>query len=265
MRIREVNRSFFINRFENARAIDIIHIIPSMTKKKSQQDSLSVIIPAYNEGRAVGFVVKDVLKLSKHYQLEIIVVSDGSTDNTAATAKKAGAHKVIEYKKNRGKGGAFQTGIKHATGTYVVQIDADRQLLASEIPQLLEPLQNGFDMTLGARYDVFSLLKSDAVSLLNLSGNLMLSLVASLFARRNITDVMTGFKAFKRKALLDINPKVDHFGYETEVVIKAAKKGYKIKTILITCERRMDGKSNLKIVKDGVLVLKTIVNSAVRD
>ena len=229
--------------------------------KKGKSELISVIIPAYNEEKSISSVIKDVLQLAKKYPLEIIVVNDGSKDKTSAVAKKAGVHKVFTHEKNKGKGAAFQTGLKNAKGNYIIQIDADGQLAASDIPKLIEPLKKGYDVVLGIRYDLKSPFKSD-VSVLNTIGNLLLSFSAAVLIQRNIVDIMTGFKAFRREVALDINPTVNHFGYEAELVVKAAQKNYKIKNVLITVKKREVGVSNVKIVKHGVLVLKTIVKSA---
>ena len=231
-------------------------------RKSKKAELISVIIPAYNEGKPIKQVIKDILQVAKSYPLEIIVVNDGSHDDTATVAKKAGAHKVITHRVNMGKGAAFRTGLKNAKGEYVVQIDADRQLYASEIPKLVTPLQNGFDVVLGARYSILSFIKPGSLSFLNMSGNLFLSFCASIFSGKMIPDVMTGFKAFKKKVALDINPNANHFGYEAELVVKAAKKNYRIKNILISTRKRETGKSNLRIVKHGLLVLTTIINSS---
>ncbi len=231
----------------------------SPMKKKS---GVSVVIPAFNEQTTIGHVIHDVLSLSKLYDLEIIVVDDGSGDFTSQRAKKAGAHKVIIHKKNTGKGGAFRTGYKAATKEYVIQIDADRQLRASEIPKLIRPLEEGYSMVLGSRYEIMNLLSSDFTTFIKMYGNLFLSLTATLFSFRLVPDVMTGFKSFTRRAIVDISPKVNHFGYEAELVVKAAKKGYSMKVVTVSCRKREAGRSNLKAIRHGALVFKTILLSS---
>ncbi len=234
-----------------------------MAKRDIQKkEKVSVIIPAYNEAKTIYSVIKDVQALSNVYNLEIIVVDDGSKDGTSITAKKGGAHKIIIHKKNQGKGAAFRTGINEATGDYVVQIDADKQLRASEIPKLIEPLKDGYDMVIGVRYDLFSILNSGFTSFIKMYGNFFLSFSASIASGRKVVDVMTGLKAFKRTVVLDINPKTNDFGYEAELVIKAAKKKYKLKNVTVTCTRRQTGKSNLKTIKHGLSVFKTIIQSS---
>lgn len=232
------------------------------SKKIKKKKLISVIIPAFNEGKTIGKVIDDVRTVSNVYALEIIVVNDGSTDTTLESAEKYGATKIISHKKNLGKGAAFKTGLLNAKGVYIVQIDADNQLKAKEIPKLIEPLEKGYDMVLGSRYDLFSLLSSDFTSFIKMSGNFFLSFSTSIFSGRKIIDVMTGFKAMKRSVGLSINPQVTHFGYEAELVVKAAKKKYKIKNVVVFCKRRETGRSNLKIIKHGLLVFKTIIESS---
>ncbi len=234
-----------------------------MARKDIQKkENVSVIIPAYNEAETIFSVIKDVHTLSNIYNLEIIVVDDGSKDGTSIVAKKSGAHKVIIHKKNKGKGAAFRTGIMEATGDYVVQIDADKQLIASEIPKLVEPLKEGYDMVIGARCKFLSPLHSDFTSFIKMCGNFFLSFSTSIVSGRKVVDVMTGLKAFKRAVVLDINPKTNDFGYEAELVVKAAKKKYKMKHVMVTCMRRQTGESNLKTIKHGLSVFKTIIQTS---
>lgn len=221
---------------------------------------VSVIITAYNEENTIGKVIKDIKKI-KSFKIEIIVVDDGSKDKTKKVATQSGIDKIISYSPNRGKGAAFREGIKKATGEYIIQIDADYQFLPQEIPKIIGPLRDGFDISLGTRYEKDSIIDEDSVNYFRRVGSYFLSLVTSLCAGKKITDVMAGFKGFKRSVLKEIKPTKNHFGYEAEIVIKAAKKGYKIKNIPISYKRRQTGKSNVNSVKDGLLVLQTIIQT----
>lgn len=222
---------------------------------------LSVIIPAFNEEKTIGSVIKDVKSLDDKYSLEIIVVDDGSEDKTALQAKKYGADRILSHKTNLGKGAAFRTGLKAADGEYVVQIDADGQLKASEIPKLISYLSE-YDLVLGARYNFFSLATSDFTSFIKMCGNFFLSFTTTMFARMNITDVMTGLKAFRKNTIKSLNLSVNDFGYEAEIVVKAAKRNFKIKNVTIKAGKRLEGKSNLRSMKHGLSVIWTIVRSS---
>lgn len=227
-----------------------------------QKDSISVIVPAYNEEKNIGSVIKDLNKLRKIYNIQIIVIDDASVDNTSQIAKKSGADIVVSHKKNKGKGAGFKTGLKHATGDLILQFDADGQLKTKDIPTLINSLNEGADMVLGARYSFNSFFGHQSTSWTNMLGNLFVSFVATVFTGKLIIDVMTGLKAFKKKAVKNIIPKANDFAYEAELVVRAAQKNYNIKTVQITCRERRSGKSNLSPFKHGISVIKTIIQTA---
>lgn len=221
-------------------------------------ETVSIIIPAYNEEKNLPHIINH-LKGLDGYNLEIIVVDDGSSDRTAEVAKSLGV-KVISYKPNRGKGAAFREAIPYVTGKYVVQIDADHQFQPSDIPLLLESLANGSDIVLGSRFKGGKIEKG-SVTYLSLFGNWLMSLVASIFSGKKVYDVMAGFKAFKSDTLRALDLKTDHFGYEAEILVKGNRMGYKINEVPITHTRRIDGKSNVKKIRDGIRVLSTIIST----
>lgn len=231
--------------------------------KIKKKPTVDVLIPAVNEEKIIKKVVKDCLRIKK-YQIRVIVAVDSKTlDNTAEEAKKAGAT-VIHIGKGKGKGNAVKLAIPFLKNEYVVQIDADYQFQPYEIPKLMEPLLKGFDVTLGTRYEKGSRIEEDSVNVFRLIGSFCLSLITSLFAQKRVSDVMAGFKGFKRKVLKDLNPKVDHFGYEAELAIKAAQKKYKILNVPVTYKSRLAGKSNVNSLKHGLLVLETIIKTGLR-
>ncbi len=223
---------------------------------------ITIIITAYNEEETIKKIIKDTQKYTSQYTKEIIVIDDASEDNTKLIAEKSGADKVISHKKNIGKGGAFKTGIIHSKGDYIIQIDADYQFLPKEIPKLVRYLQIGYDVVLGTRYENESNIEDESVNHIRLYGSYFLSFATSFFADIHVTDVMAGFKGFKKNVFTNIDIQTNHFGYEAEVVIKAAKKKYKIINVPISYRRRMSGKSSLIPFKHGFLVLGTIIKTA---
>lgn len=218
---------------------------------------ISVIIPGYNEEKNIASVIKDVAKLKKKYQIEIIVVDDGSKDKTAAVAKKTGADKVITYKKNKGKGGAFRVGIDEAKGDYIVQIDADHQFQPNEIPLFIEELLKGSDVVCGTRFNQ-GMVEEGSVSKVNLFGNWLMSFVTTFFSGIKVTDIMAGFKGFTKEAAKKLDLITQHFGYEAEVVVKASKLNLKVKEVPITYTKRAFGTSSIHAIKDGIRVSYTI-------
>lgn len=226
--------------------------------KRNRKSSVSVLIPAYNEERNIKRIVEDCFKI-KEYKIKVLVVIDNKTiDKTEVLAKKTEA-KTIRLGKGLGKGEIFRLAIPYLKSDFVVQIDADYQFLPNEIPKLVKPLISGFDVALGTRYQKGSNIEKGSVTVLKLFGSYFLSFVTSVFAKQRITDVMAGFKGFKYVVLEDLNPQTDHFGYEAELVIKAAQRKYKIVNIPISYKKRVLGTSNVHLIKHGLLVFETIL------
>lgn len=227
------------------------------TKKKA---TLTVLIPALNEEKLIGKIVKDCFEV-KNYIVDVLVVIDCKTnDNTEQEARKYGARVI--WGEKPGKGSSVKYSLEYLKGDYVVQIDSDYQFVPQDIPKMIEPLIKGYDVTLGTRYQEGSNVEKGSVTLLKLIGSYTLSLITSLCARKRITDVMAGFKGFKTSVLKNLNPQVSHFGYEAELVIRAAQKKYKIKNIPITYRKRASGRSSVNSIKHGFLVLGTIMKTA---
>jgi len=219
---------------------------------------LSVIIPAYNEEKNIKETIKRVKKSLKKFSFEIIVVDDGSKDNTYKVAKR---NRVIcvRHKKNMGKGAGFKTGIRKAKGEIIAQIDADSQFLPEELPKLIEPiLKDEADVTLASRFIKGAYIEPGALNLRNKIGNYGASLLTTIACMRRITDVQAGFKAFKKKWLKQLNFKENKFGYEPEVVILAARKKLRIKEVPILYKKRRGGQSNIKFIQDAYNISKTI-------
>ena len=225
----------------------------------AKRKTLTVLIPALNEEKNIKKVIQSSKKI-KNYDTKIIVVIDKkTTDRTAKVAKKLGAKIILG--KGSGKGSNIKTSLSYLKSEFVVQIDADYQFMPYEIPKLVSPLTQGYDIALGTRYQKGSKRQEDSVSYFRLLGSIALSFITSIFSMQRITDVMAGFKAFKTQVLKDLNPKTSHFGYEAELVVRGAKKGYKIINVPITYKKRPSGKSSVSSIKDGFLVLLTIIKT----
>ncbi len=222
-------------------------------------DKLSIIIPAYNEAKNLPKTIGTMRNILKNYGLEIIVVDDGSTDNTKEVAERLNI-KVISYSPNAGKGKAFRKAIPYITNDYVVQIDADLQFQPYDIPRMIESLKKGNDIVLGSRFKDGKIEKG-SLSKINRFGNWVMSIATSIASSHRVYDIMAGFKAFKTKALKLLDLKTDHFGYEAEIVVKAAGLGLKMDEIPITYRQRIDGTSNVKKLEDGAKVLGTIIKT----
>lgn len=228
-------------------------------KQNEEENLVSIMIAALNEERNIQRTIRETLKIKKYYNLEILVILDSKTmDKTAQVSKKAGA-RVIHTGKWIGKGAALRLALPYAKGNIIVQMDADYQFMPHDIPKLIDPLLKGFDVALGSRYEKGAHVEKGSVTKLRRAGIFLLSLLTSVFCRQSITDMLAGFKAFKKEVLKDINMQVDHYGYEAEVIIKAAQKKYKIINVPISYKKRLVGNSKLIPFKDGYLFLKTIL------
>lgn len=226
---------------------------------KEKKPKVTITMAALNEEKVIGKALEECFKLEKLYDLQVLVVLDSkTTDDTAGVAKKAGAT-VIQTGKWRGKGYALRKATKFIKGDYTIQIDADYQFMPSDIPKFMDALQNGYDVALATRYEKGAKVSKDSVTPFRQFGIHFLSLATSIAAGQRVTDMLAGFKGFKTKVLKDIDMKEDHYGYEAEVIIKAAQKKYKITNIPITYKKRVFGVTKLMPIKDGFLFLQTII------
>lgn len=232
-----------------------------MKKHTSEKPFVTIMIAALNEEKNITRVIKETLKL-KEITSEVLVVLDSkTTDNTKGVSEKAGA-RVIHTGKWKGKGAALRLAKKYIKGDYVVQMDADYQFLPKDLPKLIKPLLDGYDVALGSRHEKGSVIEEGAVTKFRDFGNYLLSFAATIAARQRISDVLAGFKAFKTPVLKNIHFQTDHYGYEAEEVILAAKKGYKIINIPIEYKKRIKGGSNVSPIKHGLMFIGTIIKVA---
>ena len=217
-----------------------------------------ILMPALNEGAIITKTINDCYK-NTQYDIEVLVVVDSKIHPSTLKAAQKTQAKIINIGKGRGKGTAVRKAIQYCNNHIVVQLDADYQFLPSDLPRIVEPLLNGIDVTLGTRYQRGSHIDKDSVSLIKLFGSYGLSAITSIFAGKRVTDVMAGYKGFRPGILKKLDPHVDHFGYEAELVLKAAKHKMKILNIPISYKKREIGNSNVNSIKHGFLVLQTIL------
>jgi glycosyltransferase involved in cell wall biosynthesis len=216
----------------------------------TSETKVSIIIPAYNEAGIIENIVSDIKALYPAY--EIIVINDGSTDNTAAEAQRAGA-KVFSHPYNIGNGAAIKSGIRVATGDILVFMDGDGQHNPEDIAKLLEHLSE-FDMVVGARSI------SDQASLGRALGNKLYNWFASYVAKFSIKDLTSGFRAVKSdvaRNFLYLLPNT--YSYPTTLTLGVLRSGMSVKYISINIRKRSAGKSNIRLVADGVRFFMIII------
>lgn len=170
----------------------------------NERKKITALIPCYNEAGGIAAVISafPIEKIEKHgYSLEIVVIDNASTDKTAEIAKSFGATVVHESRK--GKGNAIRTGFNYisADTDYVVMLDGDDTYRPEEILRLIEPLDSGFcDVVIGSRLG--GRIANDSMNALNRIGNWVFSHLVRYFYQVNVTDVLTGYFAWKREALI---------------------------------------------------------------
>jgi glycosyltransferase involved in cell wall biosynthesis len=184
---------------------------------------VSFLIPAYNEAATIGEVLRRIALLELDAQ--VIVVDDGSTDDTAAIAVAAGA--TVVRQANRGKGAAIRAAIPLIEGDIAVIQDADMEYDPAEVPGLIEPIVNGAaDVVFGSR---LSGGRAQRVYLFwHLVGNRFLSLLTCFLFNTTISDMETGYKAFRSEVIKSLDLREDHFGIEPEITGKICKRKLRI-------------------------------------
>ena len=230
---------------------------------------LSIIIPVFNEENTVGLILKKVNKVSlKNIEKEIIIIDDGSTDDTKKIIKKSIINKkgvrLITHKKNQGKGSAIKTGIKIAIGDYILIQDADLEYDPQQYKNLLIPiLENKAKVVYGTRLKRLPNFKRDENNIrffFHYLGNKVLSLLTSILYGQWITDMETGYKIFPKNVIKNIRLNSKGFEFEPEITAKLLKNKLKIHEVPITTTPRSykEGKK-LNTFKDGIKALKTLI------
>jgi glycosyltransferase involved in cell wall biosynthesis len=179
---------------------------------------VSFLIPAYDEARTIGEVLDRIAALD--LEAEVIVVDDGSTDATAAIAEEKGAFVIRQP--NRGKGAAIRAAIPHATGDIAVIQDADMEYDPADVPELIEPIVRGVaDVVFGSRLSGGR--PQRAYLFWHLLGNRFLSLLTNVLFNTTLSDMETGYKAFRIDVLRSLDLRENSFGIEPEITGQLCK------------------------------------------
>lgn len=205
--------------------------------------NVSIIIPAYDEAQSIAAVVRKIV--ATYPEFEIIVVNDGSNDDTAAIAAECGAI-VHNHPYNMGNGAAIKSGIRIATGDILVFMDGDGQHDSDNIGKLIEHMPL-IDMVVGARAG------KQHASWARAMGNRALNRLATFVAKFPVQDLTSGFRAIKSdlaRQLLYLLPNT--YSYPTTLTLGVLRSGRSVKYIPVSVHQREQGKSKIKLFKDGL-------------
>lgn len=215
----------------------------------------AAVIPAYNEAKTI----REVAKRTKKFVDMVVVVDDGSTDDTFGEAEKAGV-KVIRHEKNQGKAAALKTGFE-CTKEYdtIIMIDADLQHLPEEIPLLVTGISDGHDLCIGSRF----LSNHSCMPLLNKISNKVSSRILSVLAGQRVTDSQSGFRVIRGETLEKLELSAERYAIEHIMILETARKGLKIKELPISCIYG-DEASHIHPIKDTINVIYHIIRFITR-
>jgi glycosyltransferase involved in cell wall biosynthesis len=208
------------------------------------------VIPAYNEGKTIRKVIEKTVQFVDR----VIVVDDGSRDNTVEEVRKTSAELIV-LPKNKGKANAIKTGFKECRNyDIVVMLDGDLQHPPEEIPALVKCIEEGNDLCIGSRF-----FKGPGIMPLSCRfSNRVASLLISFLARQKITDPQSGFRAIRRERLDELELNAKRYAIEHIMVLEAARKNFKIKETPMSCVYGKE-KSHIKPVRDTLRVMYHIL------
>jgi glycosyltransferase involved in cell wall biosynthesis len=218
--------------------------------------SISVVIPAKNEGGNVEWVLQSM----PHWVDEVILVDGNSTDRTVELAKSERPDLLVITQKRPGKGAALREGFASATGDIVVMIDADGSMDPGEIDKYVKSLIEGeCDMVKGSRW-LTGGGSLDITPFRKFGNRMLLTLVNGLFGSR-FTELCYGFMAFKRTCVERLALTADGFEIETQIVVNALRSGLRVEEVASMESPRRHGQSHLRPIRDGLRVLATVLKA----
>lgn len=220
---------------------------------------ISIIIPTYNEERYILQTLQKVNDQRSKFDLEIVISDDASTDQTISLLNNNQNlyDKLINNKENQGKGSALRNGFANCSGDIIIIQDADLEYNPEEFSDLIEPfLKSDADVVYGSRF-----LGNKTKRILyfkNRVANFFLTLLVNIFTNLNFTDVETGYKAFKKEILKEIQLKENSFAFEIEFTMKVARLKKKIFEVGVSYSGRTIEEGKKIRLRDGILAIYCI-------
>jgi dolichol-phosphate mannosyltransferase len=220
------------------------------------REDVCILIPTLNEGVTIGQLIED---FNTEGFGNIFVIDGNSSDDTQEIAKSMGARVVAQT--GKGKGQAVQDALSMIDDPYVIMIDGDGTYLAKDVHSMLEPLETGrADHVIGNRFADFD---AGAFTKLNLIGNKMLNKFFSIIYRKNLVDILSGYRGFTNQAIRELELHETGFEIESEIAVDSMKKEHRVEVVPITYRPRPDeGDTKLNPLKDGFGIGSTIYKMA---
>ncbi len=218
---------------------------------------ISIVIPTLNEERNIAPTISGIKKVLKGRSYEIIVVDGHSRDKTVPIARRDGASVIYD---DLGKGSALVRGMAASRGKIIVAMDADMSNKPNELRLLIAGIEAGYDICMGSRFLVGG--GSDDMPLVRKLGNKFFVLLVNLIYNARYSDLCYGYRSFSKSATKKLKLNEKGFGIETEISIKAMKKGMKVLEVPSYEKKRASGSGKLSSISDGWRILKTIIRDA---
>ena len=216
------------------------------------QQRVCVILPALNEAETIGKVINEIPREqleTSGYLVRIVVIDNGSTDDTAVIARDTGAEIIVEPR--RGKGKAMIAGFGACDADYIFMIDADYTYPATYIPVMLDLLHDGFHVVIGSRLK--GTIEKGAMSRLNRVGNSLLTMMANILYRGKTSDLCTGLWGFRGEVLKGLTLSAGGFDLEADLFIQLSRGGHSMGDVPITYRRRPT-RQKLQSIRDGLRI-----------
>ena len=224
---------------------------------------ISVIIPVFNEEFTIGEIIERLEMILEKigFKYEIIVVDDLSTDRSLELSNRQGV-KVYSLKEHMGKGYALRVGFAKAKGVIITTIDSDGSHRPEELQSLLTPiLRDKADLVIGSR---FLSKKPAAAKKLNVIGVRLFNLLIQVFTGAEVSDSQSGYRVMKSEVLRNMDLKSSEYEIESEMLVKTARQGFRVKEVPISFEQRTYGTSRLDPMIDGFNILLSIFSAYLR-
>jgi len=219
---------------------------------------VTLVVPAKNEVKNIGTVLSRVPDEVD----EVILVDAHSADGTVELARQLRPDVVVVYDDEPGKGAALRAGFRQASGDYVAIIDADGSMDPQELTRYFTHLSTGYELVKGSRFMTGGL--STDITFIRRFGNRVLTVLSNVMFRQKFTDLCYGYLAFDRVRMQELGLESTGFEIEAEIVAKAAMNGLHITEVPTYETPRLHGDSNLHAIRDGLRILRTLLQERAR-